>query len=111
MAASASTATTQATTATTQASNASTSAASAAASAAAALTALDNFDDTYLGAFSSNPTLDKQLKSLVLDVFDFNLTKFQNDYLKGYDLKFEIDAQFSSKPWLVKDRTKDIILF
>jgi hypothetical protein len=72
---------------------------------------IDGDDDLLISIDTSNPTLDKQLKSLVLDVFDFNLTKFQNDYLKGYDLKFEIDTQFSSKPWLVKDRTKDIILF
>jgi hypothetical protein len=71
-AASASTATTQATTATTQASNASTSAASAAASAAAALTALDNFDDTYLGAFSSNPTLDNDGNALTTGDLYFN---------------------------------------
>jgi len=71
-AASATTATTQATTATTQASNASTSAASAAASAAAALTALDNFDDTYLGAFSSNPTLDNDGNALTTGDLYFN---------------------------------------
>jgi len=71
-AASASTATAQATTATTQASNASASAASAAASAAAALTALDNFDDTYLGAFSSNPTLDNDGNALTTGDLYFN---------------------------------------
>ena len=71
-AASASTATTQATTATTQASNASTSATAAAASAAAALAAADNFDDTYLGAFSSNPTLDNDGNALTTGDLYFN---------------------------------------
>jgi len=47
-----------ATTATTQASNASTSATAAAASAAAAAASADNFDDTYLGAKSSEPSTD-----------------------------------------------------
>jgi hypothetical protein len=72
---------------------------------------IDGDDDLLISIDTSNPTLDKQLKSLVLDVFDFNLSKFQNDYLSGYDLEFEINTQLSSKPWLVKDRTKDIILF
>ena len=71
-AASASTATAQATTATTQASNASTSATAAAASAAAALAAADNFDDTYLGAFSSNPTLDNDGNALTTGDLYFN---------------------------------------
>ena len=71
-AASATTATAQATTATTQASNASTSATAAAASAAAALAAADNFDDTYLGAFSSNPTLDNDGNALTTGDLYFN---------------------------------------
>ena len=64
-AASASTATTQATNATTSASNAATSATasansatSAASSAASALAAFDSFDDRYLGAKASDPTVD-----------------------------------------------------
>lgn len=47
-----------ASTATTQASNASASATAAAASAAAAAASADNFDDTYLGAKSSEPSTD-----------------------------------------------------
>ena len=57
-ASSASSASSSASTATTQATNASNSATSAAASAASAATILDNFDDIYLGAKSSAPTLD-----------------------------------------------------
>lgn len=64
-AASASTATTQASNASTSASNASTSATnaansatSAASSAASALAAFDSFDDRYLGAKASDPTVD-----------------------------------------------------
>ncbi len=55
---SATTASTQATNAATSATNAANSATSAAASAAAAATALDNFDDRYLGPKASNPTVD-----------------------------------------------------
>lgn len=76
---SASTATTQATnasnsatTATTQASNASTSATAAAASAASAASLLDTFDDTYLGAYSTNPTLDNDGDPLTAGDLYFN---------------------------------------
>jgi hypothetical protein len=92
---SASTATTKAAEASTSASNASTSetnsassatasassataaAASqtaAAASAASAASAFDNFDDTYLGAKSSNPTQDNDGNSLVSGALYFNST-------------------------------------
>jgi len=56
--ASASTATTQATNASNSATTASTAATAAQAAQTAAELAADNFDDTYLGAFASNPTLD-----------------------------------------------------
>jgi len=54
----ASNASTSATNAATSAANAANSATSAATSAASALAAFDNFDDTYLGAKASNPTVD-----------------------------------------------------
>lgn len=54
----ASNASTSASTASTQATNAANSATAAAASAAAAEAALDNFDDVYLGAKSSEPSTD-----------------------------------------------------
>lgn len=69
---SASTATTQAGVATTQATNASASAVDAAASAAAAATALDNFDDRYLGSKSSAPTLDNDGNALISGALYFN---------------------------------------
>lgn len=71
---SASTATTQATTATTQATNASNSATSAAASAAAAAASYDSFDDRYLGAKASAPTLDNDGNALILGALYFNTT-------------------------------------
>jgi len=71
-ASSASTATTQAGVATTQATNASASAVDAAASAAAAATALDNFDDRYLGSKSSAPTLDNDGNALISGALYFN---------------------------------------
>ena len=87
-ASSATTAASSATTATTQASNASTSASNAATSAtsaetaktaaqaaqAAAETAADNFDDTYLGAKSSDPTVDNDGDALTAGDLYFNTT-------------------------------------
>ncbi|BCV05991.1 MAG: hypothetical protein CM15mV123_030 [uncultured marine virus] len=54
----ASNASTSASTASTQATNAANSATAAAASATSAATILDNFDDVYLGAKSSEPSVD-----------------------------------------------------
>jgi hypothetical protein len=48
---------------------------------------------------------------LVLDVFDFNINKFSNDFLNEYDIEDDIINQVKDKPWLVKDRTKDLIMF
>lgn len=95
-ASSASSASTSATTATTQASNASTSASNAstsetnaassataaAASAAAAAASADNFDDTYLGAKASDPTLDNDGDALTAGDLYFNTT---TDKLRVYD--------------------------
>ena len=92
---SASTSTTKAAEASTSAGNASTSASNsassataaassataaaasqtaAAASAASAASAFDNFDDTYLGSFSSNPTTDNDGDALVSGALYFNST-------------------------------------
>jgi len=80
-AASASTATTQATNASSSASSASSSATSATAAKVAAeaardsaLAAYDNFDDRYLGAKSSNPTLDNDGNALLAGALYYNTT-------------------------------------
>lgn len=62
------------TTATTQATNAAASAVSAANSAAAAATALDNFDDRYLGQKSSDPSVDNDGNALVTGALYYNST-------------------------------------
>jgi hypothetical protein len=47
---------------------------SAAASAASAASAFDNFDDTYLGSYSSDPTVDNDGDALVQGALYFNTT-------------------------------------
>lgn len=63
-----------ATTATTQATNAAASAVSAANSAAAAATALDNFDDRYLGQKASDPSVDNDGNALITGALYYNTT-------------------------------------
>ena len=71
-AASATTATTQASNAATSATNAATSATAAQTAQAAAEAAADNFDDTYLGAKASDPTLDNDGDALTTGDLYFN---------------------------------------
>jgi len=69
---SASNASSSASSASTSASNASTSATSAASSAASAATLYDNFDDRYLGAKTSDPTLDNDGNALITGALYFS---------------------------------------
>ena len=52
----------------------------------------------------------KDIISMVLDVFDFDMLVFK-DKIKDYDIMEDITHPFNNKPWLVKDRIKDLILF
>jgi len=69
----------------------------------------DDDDDLKISIKADSIYNKKTIKSLVLDVFDFNLGKFQSTFLENYNLTTEIETQLSSKPWLVKDRSKDIV--
>jgi len=80
-ASSASTASGHKDTATTKASEAASSATAAAASATAAAASADNFDDTYLGAKSSNPSTDNDGAALAAGMLYFNTT---NDVMMVY---------------------------
>ncbi len=73
-AASATNAASSATQASASSTSASTSATAAASSAAAALAAFDNFDDTYLGAKASDPTVDNDGDALNAGDLYFNTT-------------------------------------
>ena len=52
----------------------------------------------------------KDVISMVLDVFDFDMLIF-NDKIKGYDIMEDLTKPFDKKPWLYKDKLKDLILF
>lgn len=73
-ASSASTASTQATNASNSATAAQTAQTAAEAARDSALAAYDNFDDRYLGAKSSNPTLDNDGNALIAGALYFNTT-------------------------------------
>lgn len=53
---------------------------------------------------------DYDVKSMVLDIFDFNLVKFQTDYLKDYDFVNEIKNPFEIKPWINKDKVRELMI-
>lgn len=75
-------ASTSETNAATSATNAATSASNAQTASDAALSALDNFDDRYLGQKASDPTLDNDGDALVAGALYFNTT---DDVMKVYD--------------------------
>lgn len=79
---SASNAATSASSASTSASSASTSASNAAAAATNAATSYDNFDDRYLGAKTSDPTVDNDGDALITGALYFNTT---DDVMKVYE--------------------------
>jgi hypothetical protein len=72
-----------ASTATTQASNASTSATNAASSATAAAASYDSFDDRYLGAKSSDPSVDNDGNALLTGALYWNTTSSEMRVYSG----------------------------
>jgi hypothetical protein len=52
----------------------------------------------------------KDVISMILDVFDFDMLKF-NDMIKGYNIMEDITKPFDKKPWIIRDKIKDLILF
>jgi len=67
-------------------------------------------DDNQINIQSMSLFPKKDIISMVLDVFDFDMLLF-NDKIKDYDIIDDILKPFNKKPWLVKDRLKDLILF
>jgi hypothetical protein len=59
----------------------------------------------------SDSRFDKEsIKSLILDVFDFNLGEFKTR-VSDYDLTQDILFPTNIKPYTQQDRLKDVILF
>jgi hypothetical protein len=67
-------------------------------------------EDNQINLYSTSLFPRKDIISMVLDVFDFDMLVF-NDKIKGYDIMEDLTKPFDKKPWLVKDRLKDLILF
>lgn len=67
-------------------------------------------DDNQINIQSMSLFPKKDIISMVLDVFDFDMLVF-NDKIKSYDIMEDITNPFGDKPWLVKDKIKDLILF
>lgn len=67
-------------------------------------------DDNQINIQSMSLFPKKDIVSMVLDVFDFDMLVFK-DKVKDYDIMEDITHPFNNKPWLVKDRLKDLILF
>jgi hypothetical protein len=49
------------------------------------------------------------IKSMVLDVFNFDVSELKNE-LQSYDLLDDLKDPFGKKPWLVKDMIGDIVV-
>jgi hypothetical protein len=67
-------------------------------------------EDNQIDINSNSIYPKKDIVSMVLDVFDFDMLVFY-DKIKDYDIMEDITNPFGNKPWLVKDRLKDLILF
>ena len=52
----------------------------------------------------------KDIISMILDVFDFDMLIFK-DKIKDYNIIEDLTKPFDKKPWLVRDKIKDLILF
>jgi hypothetical protein len=67
-------------------------------------------EDNQIDITSNTIHPKKDIISMVLDVFDFDMLVF-NDMIKDYDITDDLLKPFDDKPWLVRDKIKDLILF
>ena len=70
---------------------------------------LDENEDYKIKVVSNSLISKTSIESLVLDVFDMDLTEF-NSRLSKYQFFDDITDPNSEKPYLVQDRLKDVIL-
>lgn len=71
---------------------------------------INEHGDFDIEVISDSQYFDGDVKSMILDIFDFNLTKFQTDYLKDYNFIDEITKPFETKPWINKDKVKELMI-
>ena len=67
-------------------------------------------EDNQIDIVSNSIHPKKDIISMVLDVFDFDMLMF-NDKIKNYDIIEDMTNPFDTKPWLTRDKIKDLILF
>ena len=67
-------------------------------------------EDNQIDIVSNSIHPTKDIISMVLDVFDFDMLVF-NDKIKNYDIIEDMTLPFDKKPWLTRDKIKDLILF
>jgi hypothetical protein len=70
---------------------------------------LDENEDYKIKIVSDSRYSKDQITNLVLDVFDMDLTEF-NQKLSNHNFTEDITNQSLDKPYLVQDRLKDVIL-
>jgi hypothetical protein len=67
-------------------------------------------EDNQIDINSNSIYSKKDIVSMVLDVFDFDMLMFK-DKIKDYNIMEDITNPFGDKPWLIKNKLKDLILF
>lgn len=58
---------------------------------------------------SNSQYSDEDVKSMVLDIFDFNIVKFETDFLRNYDFISELTNPFDIKPWINRDKVRELM--
>jgi len=65
--------------------------------------------DYNIQVITNSQYKDEEVKSMVLDIFDFNFTKFENDHLMNYDFVNELTNPLETKSWINRDRVKELM--
>ena len=73
-------------------------------------TDIDESEDFKIKIVSDSKIHKERIKSLILDVFDFDLTSFE-DRIKDYNLIDDILDPNGEKPYLKQDLLEHVILF
>jgi len=72
-------------------------------------TEIDTEEDFKIDIVSNSKINKEKIKSLVLDVFNFDLKDF-NDSLVGYDLIEDLTHQNKEKPYMRQDKLEHVIM-